>query len=101
VSIAAPHHLYKIVSKENWEESLLRGELVLPAFDQPFIHLAKEDQVVHVAEKFWAGMEYVVVKIESEGMVGRLVYEANPGGSTKYYHLYEGTIPLDAVVEVK
>ncbi len=31
---------------------------------------------------------------------GKLVKEKNPGGETEYFHLYEGKIPLTAVVAV-
>ena len=27
-----------------------------------------------------------------------MVLEANPGGAAKYYHLYNGSIPLSAVI---
>lgn len=92
-------YLYLIVSKEVWDKSLKVGELLLPSHHKPFIHLAKEDQISHVTKKFWAGVDYVILKIETEKMIGRLVYEVNPGGSNKYFHLYDGTIPLDAVTE--
>ena len=97
--VAIPPYLYIIVSWEVWEESLRVNELTLPHHHEQFIHLAKEDQVPHVAEKFWSGVDYVILKIESNKMIGHLVYETNPVGSNKYFHLYDGTIPLDAVVE--
>ena len=96
---ATPDYLYKIVSKDAWKESLQRNELSLSPMDEKFIHLAKEEQVPHVAEKFWSGIEHVILKIESKNLTGRLCYETNPGGSTKYFHLYDGSIPLNAVVE--
>lgn len=46
-----------------------------------------------------ADAEVVLLKLETAKLRGRLVYEVNPGGTTKYYHLYEGSIPLEAVVE--
>lgn len=97
---STPEYLYKIVSLEEWQKSLLHNEIALSSMDKEFIHLAKEEQVVHVAQKFWGNMDYIVLKLASKKLVGRLVYETNPGGSTQYYHLYEGNIPLDAVVEV-
>ena len=93
-------YLYKIVSIEEWQKSLLHNEIVLSSMDKDFIHLAKEEQVVHVAQKFWENRDYIVLKLASKKLVGRLLYEVNPGGTTQYYHLYEGNIPLDAVVDV-
>lgn len=95
-----PEHLYKIVSKEQWQASLEGNEVVLSAQDQDFIHLAKEDQVAHVVQKFWTNADHIVLKLVAKKLKGRLIYETNPGGSTKHYHLYEGCIPLEAVEEV-
>jgi uncharacterized protein (DUF952 family) len=95
-----PEHLYKVVSPEEWQESQLQNEIVSSPADEAFIHLAKEDQVAHVVQKFWDKRECIILTLSSEKLVGRLVYEPNPGGSTLYYHLYEGYIPLDAVVDI-
>jgi uncharacterized protein (DUF952 family)/FMN phosphatase YigB (HAD superfamily) len=100
VQNSTPEYLYKIVSQEQWQKNLLRNEVVGSSIDDEFIHLAKEDQVDHVVKKFWSNIDYIVLKFASKKLVGRLIYEKNPGGSTEYYHLYEGNIPLDAVVDV-
>ena len=96
-----PEYLYIIVSPEVWRESSEEGKLVLPSHHDAFIHLAKEDQVSHVTEKFWSGSDYYLLKIETDQLIGRLVYETNPGGSNRYYHLYHGEIPLEAISEVE
>jgi uncharacterized protein (DUF952 family) len=38
-----------------------------------------------------------VLKLDVKSLPGKLVYESNPGGETKYWHLYHGSIPLKAV----
>lgn len=96
-----PEYLYKIVSTIEWQESLLKHYVVNSTIDEDFIHLAKEEQIEHVLKKFWHAKDYVIVKLNMKKLVGHLVYETNPGGSTKYYHLYEGKIPLDAVEGIK
>jgi len=95
-----PEYLYKITSKVQWRDSLLQNKLINSSIDIDFIHLAKQDQVIHVAQKFWNHTDYIVLKVCSKKLIGRLIYENNPGGSNKYYHLYDGYIPLDAVAEV-
>jgi uncharacterized protein (DUF952 family) len=95
-----PKYLYKVVSEEEWQASLEKKEVELSAMDKDFIHLATEDQVPHVIQKFWSGKKPLVLKLTTDKLVGRLAYEQNPGGNTKYYHLYEGAIPIDAVVEI-
>lgn len=95
-----PEYLYKIVSKEQWQESLVKNRVVVTALDEDFIHLAKEDQVAHVVNKFWNGKEPIILKLATKKLVGHLVFETNPGGTTQYYHLYDGSIPLEAVSDV-
>lgn len=94
-----PDYLYKIISQEDWQKSLLQNEVASSPKDEDFIHLAKEDQIVHVIQKFWKNQNYIVLKLDSKKLGGRLIYETNPGGNTLYYHLYEGNIPLEAVME--
>lgn len=95
-----PAKLYKLVSKEQWQESQAKGTLSLSVMDQEFIHLAKEDQIEGVASKFWADIpEYLLLELDSAKLAGTMKYETNPGRSTKYYHLYDGSIPLEAVIK--
>ena len=94
-----PEYLYKVVSQEQWQMSRHHHKIVLPSMDDDFIHLAKEDQVAHIVRKFWDNKDHIILKLATKKLVGRLIYETNPGGSTQYYHLYEGNIPLDAVVD--
>lgn len=94
--------LYKVMAKSDWKLSQNEGRLRLGSIDKEFIHLAMEDQIQKVLDKFWAaGPECVVLKLDSKKFKGRLVKEKNPGGTQEYYHLYDGFIPLDAVAEVK
>lgn len=95
-----PEYLYKIVSTEQWQESLSQNQVVNSLIDKDFIHLATEEQLEHVAQKFWKNKDYRILKLASKKLMGRLVYETNPGGTTRYYHLYEGVVPLDSVVDV-
>ncbi len=95
-----PEFLYKIVSSEDWQKSLSQKEIVNSAMDKDFIHLATEEQLPRIAEKFWKDKDYIILKLITNKLVGRLIYEANPNGATKFYHLYEGTIPLKSVVDV-
>jgi Fe-S oxidoreductase/uncharacterized protein (DUF952 family) len=98
--IAMPQYLYKIVSREEWQASQEHKVVEKSPLDTAFIHLATEEQIVHVTEKFWKDKAYFILKLDPSKLKGRLVLETNPGGTTRYYHLYEGSIPLDAVVEV-
>ena len=94
-----PQYLYKILSAEDWNESQGSRTLELSLDDEDFIHFSKEDQLDRILDKYWADEAAIVLKIDVAKLSGDLVYETNPGGSSKYYHLYDGEIPLDAIVD--
>lgn len=97
-----PQYLYKILSLRHWQASQNHPVLVLSADDHAFIHFSKEDQLERILTKYWADApQFAVLKIDTSKLVGDMVYEANPGGSAKYYHLYNGYIPFKAIVESK
>lgn len=100
--IEKPTFLFKILTLESWEKSEREKILFLLPEDNQFIHLAKEEQLEKIIDKFFSDVKKIVVlKIDVSKMQGNLVFEINPGGSTKYYHLYDGLIPFDAIVEIR
>ncbi len=95
-----PKYLYKVLSVENWKAS--DKTVKLSSEDDAFIHLSTEDQLDRIVGKYWAQVpEYVILKIDTSKLPGKLLFEANPGGENKYYHLYNGSIPLNSIVESK
>jgi uncharacterized protein (DUF952 family) len=97
-----PQYLYKVLSSEDWKKSQGMEVVKLTDADRDFIHLAKGDQLDRIVGKYWDKVpEYVVLKIDTKKLPGKLVFEANPGGENKYYHLYGSSIPLKSVVESK
>ena len=97
-----PKYLYKIISVKDWKKSQGMEFVKLSSIDHDFIHLSKEDQLDRIIEKYWTDItEFIVLKIYTDKLPGRLIYEPNPGGLNKYYHLYNGSIPLNAVFESK
>lgn len=94
-----PIYLYKILTPRAWQGSQEKTYLELPELDRTFIHLAREDQVARICEKFWSHEDQVaLLKLDVSLLKGRLICESNPGGENKYYHLYDGALPLHAVV---
>lgn len=90
--------LYKIVTAEQWAASQDKADLRLGPFDEAFIHLCEADQIDRIVDKFFADQQRVwVLNLDAKKLPGRLVKESNPGGTTEYYHLYDGSIPLAAV----
>ncbi len=98
----SPKYLYKILSLEDFRKSEGEEKLFLQPDDEAFIHFSMEDQLPRIQEKYWSGVsEYLVLTIDVSKLVGDLVFEANPGGERKYYHLYDGHIPLNAISSKK
>jgi uncharacterized protein (DUF952 family) len=99
---SVPQYLYKVVATDNWAFSPDQRVLKLADNDQAFIHFSKEDQLEKTLAKFFSNVpEYVILKIETAKLPGKLVYEANPGGSVKYYHLYNGSVPHEAIADAQ
>ncbi len=96
-----PDCLYKIISKAQWDASRTKDYVVLLNMDKDFIHLARKEQVAKIVEKFWHNTPHLILKLAVKKLQGQLRYEVNPGGKTQYYHLYNGVIPKDAIVEVR
>lgn len=95
-----PEYLYKVLSLKDWGKSC--KNIHLSSMDADFIHLSTNVQLTKIIDKYWsAAAEYIVLKLETSQLKGDLVLEANPGGTNRYYHLYQGSIPLTAVIEMK
>ena len=94
-------YLYKILSTKDWTESKNLNYLKLPPQDDRFIHLATKEQINSIIAKYWPNHnEILIAKLDPSKLIGKLTQETNPGGKNKYYHLYNGKIPLSAVVEI-
>lgn len=98
---AVPNHLYKILSVNHWAASQGKKNLELDSADDAFIHFSMEHQLERILNKYWSDQDAIVLTVDSSKLKGKLVLEANPGGSQQYYHLYNGSIPLDSIVKVQ
>ncbi len=98
------HHpyLYKIISVKDWEVSQQENVLKLAPMDDKFIHLSTEDQLDGILEKYWKNeSRFIILKIQTNKLNGKLLFETNPGGTKRYFHLYDGYIPFDSIVDGK
>ena len=97
-----PTHLYKITTLQLWNASQKAKTLQLTTMDEEFIHLSEKHQVKKIIKKFFPDAQQVVVlTINPKQLPGRLVKERNPGGTNEYFHMYDGAIPMSAVVDVE
>ena len=101
---ATPKFLYKVVSVQDWKASKGKKFVKLSKMDEKFIHLARAGQLKKIATKFWGKVpKYFILKLNTTKLLGNMKFEANPGGTNKYYHLYNGSIPnnKEVIVDVK
>lgn len=97
-----PPVLYKILSVEHWQATENCEAVKLSANDDAFIHFSTEDQLDRIIRKYWADvLQFVLLKVDTSRLEGRLVLESNVEGGSKYYHLYEGSIPISSIIESK
>ena len=94
--IDTPPFLYKILSVNDWADSQDEPTLLLSEDDEEFIHFSKQDQVDRILNKHWEDKSAVVLKIDVAALQGDLIHEDSPEGPV----LYQGEIPLEAVVDV-
>jgi uncharacterized protein (DUF952 family) len=97
-----PKHLYKVLALDLWQASENKKNVLLSSDDTPFIRFQKEDELGRLLH-YWnkLNVPHVVLKIKANKLEGKLVFEAKLGGSTKQYHLYNGCIPINAIIESK
>lgn len=87
---------------ESWESGKDYPFLTLEPIDSTFIHLATKEQIPNILKKYWRHAQQVMIlKLDPQKLPGRLVFETNPGGSAKYYHLYDGHIPKSSVIDLE
>ena len=97
-----------ITSKSEWAAAQARGEYTAPSLQtEGFIHCSTEDQVLHVANAFYAGRtDLVLLKLNEAQLKPELKWEPPAGPpapgiseSDKFPHVF-GPINLTAVASV-
>lgn len=94
-----PHFLYKIITKSDWQQS--KATVCTPASDDAFIHFSTPSQFPIVRARKFAGIEHVVLRIDTTKVVGSWKLEWDSKHIDQYWHLYDGYIPTIAVAEIE
>ena len=99
--------IYHITSRTEWGEARQQGEYRAPSLDtEGFIHCSTINQVLPVAEKYYAGQsELLLLVIDEARLSSDLKWEPPSGGAPPsgvpegdaFPHIY-GPINLDAVI---
>ena len=95
--------LFHIAQRERWAEALATGSYTASTLgrelaDVGFIHLSREDQVRGVAQRFYPGVDdLVLLTIDESRLTAPLRWD--PVGDDEFPHLY-GALDVGAVVDV-
>lgn len=92
--------IYHITHKDQWQKADLKGIYTSESLQtQGFIHCAKKEQIIPVANyRFKNQKDLVILCIDEKKCNAEIVYE-NTKGHKKCPHIY-GPINTDAVVRV-
>ena len=90
--------IYHITLPALWQRAQETGFYLPEEFDKDgFIHCSKEEQIVDVANRYYAGQAgHIVLRINTDKLTSKLVYENLIGGSDLFPHIY-GKLDLSAV----
>lgn len=100
--VPVPHHLYRLVRAAEWKAAVADGVFNGSDHDRRdgFVHLSTADQVEGTADRYFAGLDDVLLlKLDRDRLSGDIRMERSSGGDL-YPHLY-GVIPLEAVLEAE
>ena len=91
--------LYKVLTLDDWTVSQQNDRLCTPASDSAFVHFSTEKQYPTIVAKKFSTTPYVVLRVDASKLVGKLELEWDTKHTDKYYHLYDGYVPLPAVID--
>ncbi len=101
ISEAEMSTLYKIMSRQQWENAQSYGFYEGSEVDikDGFIHLSAAHQARGTARKHFAGQsDLVLVSVQSQSLAESLKWEVSRGGAL-FPHIY-GVLPLAAIIAV-
>lgn len=89
--------IFHILSRAELEGARAAGRLAPPSLGaEGFVHASFRDQVVGVADRFFAGRDDLVLVELDPAEAGRIVVETPPGEADAFPHVY-GAIPAAAI----
>ena len=98
--------IFHIAERTAWESAVDADEYTVSTLgrslaEEGFIHMSTEAQVAGVAERFYAGVDdLVLLHIDETRLTAPLQWDDVPGAPAPFPHLY-GPLNVDAVVRVE
>lgn len=93
--------IYHIVTSSYWAKFEGTSEYISETLDvEKFIHCSRKEQLAGVLERFFVGVNnLLVIEIDESKLTSRLLYEAVPDSDETFPHIF-GPINKEAIVEV-
>lgn len=102
MEIGLNKRVFKVVSRDQWQEALAQGSFRGAEVDlaDGFIHLSDADQVVETVEKHFKGQkDLLLVAFDASELGNQLRWEVSRGGDL-FPHLYEN-LPTEKALQVQ
>src|SRR5947207_1372549 len=98
-------HIFHITRAADWRAAQAQGAYRLSTRDKTldeegFIHCSYANQVAGVANRYYGGLDDLVLLEIDRALVGVEVRDESVGGNERYPHIY-GPLNLDAVIQVR
>jgi uncharacterized protein (DUF952 family) len=93
--------IYHLVFPEYWAKFEGAAEYVSETLDvEKFIHCSRKEQLSGVLERFFAGVnDLLIVEIDESKLTSPLLYEAVPDSEETFPHIF-GPINREAIVGI-
>jgi uncharacterized protein (DUF952 family) len=97
--------IYHVADRQHWVDAQAAGAYTRSTRDLSldevgYLHGANPDQVAGVLDRYYQGVDDLVLLVVDVEAVAHLLRDENTSGGTELFpHLY-GALPADAVVEV-
>ncbi len=93
--------IYHVTTKSEWAMAMSIGKYEAPSLHtEGFIHLSKQDQVAGVLDRYYKGVnDLVLLHIDETLLTAELKYELSPSVNQEFPHLF-GALNVEAVVNV-
>ena len=93
--------IYHVTTKSEWAMAMSIGKYEAPSLHtEGFIHLSKQDQVAGVLDRYYKGVnDLVLLHIDKTLLTAELKYELSPSVNQEFPHLF-GALNIEAVVNV-
>ncbi len=93
--------IYHLTPRANWQRALEEGRYTAESLEsEGFIHCSTDLQVVRSANRYYHGVEdLLILCIQPDRVAAEIRHENTSGGQENFPHIY-GPLNLDAVVNV-